>query len=159
MTSHRRRHSQAENANERPDALHAATLRKLAAGPTFLGCGPRGSGQVTAQTCLQLKTVCDRAGQSGQDGTCVVRNDPHPERSLSLEEHLGRDAGQSDMRDAGAHEGLCGEVWGLHQQINHEPALLCFLVIVHYVRDINFGTPCTYIHPSVALKNRNLEFL
>ena len=42
---------------------------------------------------------------------------------------LGRNAGQREVGDSGAHKGLCREVWQIQQQLNGEPISLYFLVI------------------------------
>ena len=55
---------------------------------------------------------------------------PHRKLPVGLLLLLGRDARQGDVWDAGANEGMCGEVWRIHQQLNHEPISLCFLVVL-----------------------------
>ena len=71
----------------------------------------------------------DRATQGGQDGNGDVRNQPHPECPVGLAQHFTRNAAQPDVRDAEAHESLCGKSWRLYQHINQDPAILCFLDI------------------------------
>ena len=86
---------------------------------------------------------------------------PHRKLSVGLALLLGRDAGQRDVWDAGTNEGICGEVWRIHQQWNHEPISLCFLVIArdwrgHQFRDTLYTT--VYIHKA-AEAGQTLQIL
>ena len=70
-----------------------------------------GEGSMVSQLPVaHRKPLGDRPGQGRQDVPGDLRNHPHRKRSLGQAQHLGKGAGQPDVWDAGAHEGLCGEV-------------------------------------------------
>ena len=75
------------------------------------------------------KPLGDRPWQGWQDEPGDVKNHPDRKLQVGLVLLLGRDAGQRDVWDASVHEGMCEEVWQIHEQLNHEMVYLCFLVI------------------------------
>ena len=70
----------------------------------------------TSQTCCPSKTSGQSSGTRSTRWTCDVKCRSHHKLPVGQVLPLGRNAGQRDVWEAGAFEGLCGEVWRIHQQ-------------------------------------------
>ena len=62
------------------------------------------------------KPLGDRPEQGRREELNDVKSHSHRKLPVGLVLLVGRDAGQRDMWDAGAHEGLCREVWRIHKK-------------------------------------------
>ena len=106
--------------------------------PTSRAFRPRMYSREIAQTYLPSKTSRRSPRTSSTKWTRRRQSHAHRKLSVGLALLLGIGAEHPDVWDAGAHEDLCGNVWPIQRQINHELVSLYFLVIAHDWRGHQF---------------------